>query len=832
MRTILQFFVGLLFVVSLTTSTSLFAQTNQYLHFDKVDDYVTLPNGSQYIANSSAISMAGWFFTEANGYGQGMMSFRTSGQGFYLIELGSGTLECRFQNSSGTLAEVVGPANTVVPGLWQHYAWVYNGSSVTLFVNGNIIGSTPASGQITFTNIEFTIGKCLLGGFNFIFGGRADEVSVWNKALTQAEIQDMMANELLGTETGLQMYYKFNQGNPGGNNTSITKLVSEVGAGARDADLLNFALTGNTSNFLGTLITGYQAISFSQIPDKLITDGPFELDAIATSGLPVTLEIVSGPATISGDTVTLTGLAGEVTIKASQPGDATYNPAVDVVNSFMVLDPATYVPEIDARSPLEGDVYVPTLTAIQLATIVDIGYPGLFSVGDVSFTIDGTNIPATNWGGGFYTGWWTPPAYGSYSLIINADNNYGSTGTKSLSINIVQAVTNMNVTAVQDVWLETNTPTVTVDAELPSYLGAFNQIIATLNVHCPTGGCGEWDRVASIDARGHNGKWIEIIRYITPYGTACDHTIDLTDYMSILQGKIAFRLNCGTLDNGYLYDLSFAYTAGTPAHNYSNVEVIWQDTYPFGDYANLQPVPLVNKVFPNSIVAAKLKIMNTGHGWGDLNTSNAAEFYEATHTLKFNGNPVSQHLWDICNPNPDGCQPQAGTWYHNRAGWCPGAISMVFDYDLSAYIAMGTVNMEYKFFDGYVDYCHPNHPDCMDNVTCANCNDGFNPHYIITANYITFYDSYFDPIEISEPLVSNIDINAYPNPSAGEFVLSSHGDFNNASVEIFDLPGRKIMSFSWDGNERVVNLKSAGMGVYSIVITTNDEKITKRVVIQ
>jgi len=75
------------------------------------------------------------------------------------------------------------------------------------------------------------------------------------------------------------LYYKFNQGEPGGNNTSITHLICEIGNGERDAELKNFALTGETSNFNGTLNPGYQAISFPQIPNHLTTDDPFEIEA-------------------------------------------------------------------------------------------------------------------------------------------------------------------------------------------------------------------------------------------------------------------------------------------------------------------------------------------------------------------------------------------------------------------------------------------------------------------------------------------------------------------------------------------------------------------------
>jgi hypothetical protein len=98
-----------------------------------------------------------------------------------------------------------------------------------------------------------------------------------------------------------------------------------------------------------------------------------------------------------------------------------------------------------------------------------------------------------------------------------------------------------------------------VESELPSYQGAFDDIQATLTITCPPGGCDPWDRVSSIEVKGHNGEWYEIIRYLTPYGVACGHNIDLTDFMSLLQGKVTFRGNLGTQGNGFLYTLRLDY---------------------------------------------------------------------------------------------------------------------------------------------------------------------------------------------------------------------------------------------------------------------------------
>ncbi len=80
---------------------------------------------------------------------------------------------------------------------------------------------------------------------------------------------------------------------------------------------------------------GSQAITFAALANKLTTDAPSNLTATASSGLPVTFSMVSGPATIFGQTVTLTG-AGTVIVRASQIGGANYNAAVNEECTFTV----------------------------------------------------------------------------------------------------------------------------------------------------------------------------------------------------------------------------------------------------------------------------------------------------------------------------------------------------------------------------------------------------------------------------------------------------------------------------------------------------------------
>ncbi len=90
-----------------------------------------------------------------------------------------------------------------------------------------------------------------------------------------------------------------------------------------------------------------QTITFNALPNKVTTDPPFTLSATASSGLPVTFSLVSGPATLSGNTVTLNGTSGTVSIRASQAGNAQYNPAPDVTRSFGVSAPGGSAPDLE-----------------------------------------------------------------------------------------------------------------------------------------------------------------------------------------------------------------------------------------------------------------------------------------------------------------------------------------------------------------------------------------------------------------------------------------------------------------------------------------------------
>jgi ELWxxDGT repeat protein len=129
-------------------------------------------------------------------------------------------------------------------------------------------------------------------------------------------------------------------------------------------------------------------IKFDAIPDKIATDGPFAINAIAYSGLPVSFNVVTGPAIVSGSTITLTG-SGAVTVRASQPGNEIYNPAEDVERTFNVAkanQTITFEPLEDKNSNDEP---------FELSASASSGLPVAFSIKSGSASLSNNILSIT-----------------------------------------------------------------------------------------------------------------------------------------------------------------------------------------------------------------------------------------------------------------------------------------------------------------------------------------------------------------------------------------------------------------------------------------------------
>jgi hypothetical protein len=74
------------------------------------------------------------------------------------------------------------------------------------------------------------------------------------------------------------------------------------------------------------------SITWTPISDRALGSAPVTLEATTSSGLPISYSVVSGPATLNGASLTITGV-GTVTVKATQDGNGNIAAAEPVSQS-------------------------------------------------------------------------------------------------------------------------------------------------------------------------------------------------------------------------------------------------------------------------------------------------------------------------------------------------------------------------------------------------------------------------------------------------------------------------------------------------------------------
>ncbi len=85
-------------------------------------------------------------------------------------------------------------AFTPVPGIWYHAAYTFNSETElqVLYLNGKVVSSGKANLQIGYDSHPVLIGSEFdNGSLDLAFNGSIDEVSIYNRALTSAEINSI-----------------------------------------------------------------------------------------------------------------------------------------------------------------------------------------------------------------------------------------------------------------------------------------------------------------------------------------------------------------------------------------------------------------------------------------------------------------------------------------------------------------------------------------------------------------------------------------------------------------------------------------------------------------
>jgi len=210
------------------------------LSFDGTNDFVNLGSTTNF-PNTSAFTIEAWVNRDAAAGGMVVSKYNGSIVGQFQL----------YVNSNGTVSFIreVNPWSivstiTIPEGKWSHIAATYNGTTMNLYINGQLAGSL-VSGSVgtTAASTNVLIGASYYSNSpNNFFKGKIDEVRIWSLARSQSEVLANMYNEISPTTSGLLRYYKFNI-------TSGGALLDAVSTPV-DGVLANFAMSGTTSNWV------------------------------------------------------------------------------------------------------------------------------------------------------------------------------------------------------------------------------------------------------------------------------------------------------------------------------------------------------------------------------------------------------------------------------------------------------------------------------------------------------------------------------------------------------------------------------------------------------
>lgn len=114
-----------------------------------------------------------------------------------MVNFGSGTRfsikkpgNCDNTNTATAFGNAVnGNALASING-WNYMAVTYNGSTISTYLNGNLVGADVQPGINLCSNAPLIIGSWWEGD-PYYFNGRIDEVRVYNRALSSAELSQL-----------------------------------------------------------------------------------------------------------------------------------------------------------------------------------------------------------------------------------------------------------------------------------------------------------------------------------------------------------------------------------------------------------------------------------------------------------------------------------------------------------------------------------------------------------------------------------------------------------------------------------------------------------------
>jgi hypothetical protein len=168
------------------------------LRFDGIDDYVDCGTDASFDFSGS-VTIAAWIKTGVLTSDAKIASNQNNSTGGYKFGINANKVELEIRTAANAsfLNRSVAGGTVLTPGVWYHVVGVYSkGQFIRTYVNGNLDRELATAEVLGASNGTFKIGRESYAS-SYYFLGWIDDVRIYNKALTDAEVVQAMQGDAL-----------------------------------------------------------------------------------------------------------------------------------------------------------------------------------------------------------------------------------------------------------------------------------------------------------------------------------------------------------------------------------------------------------------------------------------------------------------------------------------------------------------------------------------------------------------------------------------------------------------------------------------------------------
>jgi concanavalin A-like lectin/glucanase superfamily protein/FG-GAP repeat protein len=172
---------------------------NNGFKFDGSDDYIDCGNSNSFKLTNGEMTLSAWInITSTNQqmfifHGQGCSTWAS-----YMLSIGGnenepapGKYGFGFGTAIGATNNNVYSTQNASTNQWVHLVGTYNGSLLSLYVNGVLNNATSGSGVPWDNGENLSIGADPGCGIRDIVSGLMDEITIWNRSLSASEVTSL-----------------------------------------------------------------------------------------------------------------------------------------------------------------------------------------------------------------------------------------------------------------------------------------------------------------------------------------------------------------------------------------------------------------------------------------------------------------------------------------------------------------------------------------------------------------------------------------------------------------------------------------------------------------